>query len=143
MRVPCDYHSLEKINNMFRTCMIMHNRILDYYNWSAIGQKEEDWIDADVELDDERIKYYSTAGCSKQTKPPKASIVYNLSDEDVLERDRELGNNHEDYIGLSHEFKSFRELLVNSYRYMFEKKLIKWLKPAREAMPRIGIEVSY
>lgn len=50
LRVPSMFFNEGDITNMFKTCCILHNMLLDWDGLAGTGQQDEDWI-ADDKLD--------------------------------------------------------------------------------------------
>ena len=47
LRLPSMLYHERDITNMFKTCCIMHNVLLDWGGLSGTGQEDEDWIAQD------------------------------------------------------------------------------------------------
>ena len=52
LRVPTQLHDYRDVDDMFRTCMILHNMLLQYYGMDDLGDRLTDWrVDDSLEHD--------------------------------------------------------------------------------------------
>ena len=46
---------VQEMDNVVRVCALMHNMILEHTDQHTIGEREGDWIFADLDMDEARI----------------------------------------------------------------------------------------
>lgn len=97
--------------------------------WDGIGQKDDDYMLADLTLDAERLRYNMSA-------QPRTGANGNGHGLNPDEEEDEMIEHGEDILN----FTGLRDVLVENFQFLHKHKLIAWLKPAREIRPRDGVD---
>ncbi|CAB1109498.1 unnamed protein product [Ectocarpus sp. CCAP 1310/34] len=92
------YRKRERIDNVFFTCLILHNMLLAYDDIKLL-EADCDWAGADGELDDDIVH-------------PEAPRLASQVEAEVVERDN--------------DFEQLRQKLVANFGYRWEQGTVGW-----------------
>ena len=123
-----------QIDSIFKMCAILHNMILRFDKRDNLGVLDSDWISADLELDDVRIR----RGAHSAT--PSSSTAFDDEDRRTTEVPPEL-DELEDELEDEEESPDFHErrgALLKHFRLQYQAGALQWLKHARELRPRVN-----
>lgn len=109
-----------QVDGIFKMCAILHNMNLRYDKRDDHGVLDSDWIRADVELDDRRIR------SETHSATPPSSTAFDGQDE-LDDMDEEE----------SPDFHARRTALVKHFRLQYQDDALQWLKYAAEVRPRV------
>ena len=118
LAIPCSFDCESKMDNCFRFLVMLHNRNQRHFGLDTLGDEEADWKAANTHLDDERI--------AREVGGAALGVPHYVDD-------RAVGNDTEAEFEAS--WASLRAALVTHFRIMWERKEVKWLKPATECRP--------
>ena len=135
LRLPFLQTNREQIDHIFMMCCALHNMILRFDGRDGMGEEDADWITADIEQDDLRIRQSSVISCGGVSRPLTADTDFTSTGfvaapsdlpEDLSETDKTRAE----------QFNSRRLRLVENYKVMWENRDILWLNKAQNVRPR-------
>jgi hypothetical protein len=121
LKLPILFHKQKNIDNMFFTCVILHNMILEFDGRDKLWEEDVDWngVDGDHFIEEDwpspsvgRIVLHRRA-FNKLNKRTDYSTIGRRTRGDTDDIDP--------------KFVLLRKNLINHYYYVFKNKLVEWL----------------
>jgi hypothetical protein len=125
LRLPFLLHRRRDIEATFKTCIILHNMILRHDKFDTVGDFDDDWLDADLAMDDYRIGR-DDLRCGGRTEVCTAASDFSSTGHAKSAGDDHAAENHPMYAVRK------AKLLAN-FRYMWQSgRGLQWPHKARD-----------
>eukprot|EP00965_Chrysotila_dentata_P042859 1422947-Pleurochrysis_carterae.AAC.2 len=146
LRLPIDFQDTETLDNIFKTCCMLHNMLLVFDGLDTIGQEECDWTAADLDLDERRIlsqraqRDFAANSELMHKRMHEVSFGAGNNYPRTAEANEAAGNLLEDMEQPSHYV--LRDALIEHFHVQYVNRNLLWARSAKAVLrARAGLPV--